>query len=70
MKSSTNLKPGGTARSGKSIPILYLDALPFKVQRRELALRSAAKKWTMPVTNWKAELNRFAMVYENRLPGD
>ena len=30
-----------------------------------LALRNIAKKWTMPVTNWKAVLNRFAIVYEN-----
>ena len=29
-----------------------------------LALRNIAKKWTMPVQNWKAALNRFAIVYE------
>jgi putative transposase len=33
-----------------------------------LALRNIAKKWTMPVQDWKAALNRFAIVYENRLP--
>jgi len=33
-----------------------------------LALRNIAKKWTMPVQNWKAALNRFAIIYENRLP--
>jgi putative transposase len=33
-----------------------------------LALRNIAKKWTMPVQNWKAALNRFAIVYEDRLP--
>src|SRR3982751_3439162 len=33
-----------------------------------LALRNIAKKWTMPVYAWKAALNRFAIVYENRLP--
>ena len=33
-----------------------------------LALRNIAKKWTMPVHDWKAALNRFAIVYENRLP--
>ena len=32
-----------------------------------LALRNIAKKWTMPVRDWKAALNRFAIVYENRL---
>ncbi len=33
-----------------------------------LALRNIAKKSTMPVRDWKAALNRFAIVYENRLP--
>jgi len=33
-----------------------------------LALRNIAKRWTMPVQNWKAALNRFAIIYENRLP--
>lgn len=33
-----------------------------------LALRNIAKKWTMPVHDWKAALNRFAIVYENRMP--
>jgi putative transposase len=33
-----------------------------------LALRNIAKKWTMPVQDWKGALNRFAIIYENRLP--
>ena len=33
-----------------------------------LALRNIAKKWTMPVHDWKGALNRFAIIYENRLP--
>ena len=33
-----------------------------------LALRNIAKKWTMPIQNWKDALNRFAIVYENRMP--
>ena len=33
-----------------------------------LALRNIAKKWTMPVQAWKDALNRFAIIYENRLP--
>ena len=33
-----------------------------------LALRNIAKKWTMPVHGWKDALNRFAIIYENRLP--
>jgi putative transposase len=35
-----------------------------------LALRNIAKKWTMPLHDWKAALNRFAIIYENRLPVD
>jgi putative transposase len=33
-----------------------------------LALRNIVKKWTMPVYDWKAALNRFALIYENRMP--
>jgi putative transposase len=32
-----------------------------------LALRNIAKKWTMPIRDWKAALNRFAIVYEDRM---
>ena len=36
-----------------------------------LALRNTAKKWTtMPLGGWNAALNRFAIIYENRLPVD
>ena len=35
-----------------------------------LALRNIAKKWTMPIHDWKAALNRFAIIYEDRLPAD
>ena len=35
-----------------------------------LALRNIAKKWTMPIQNWKAALNRFAIIYEDRMPVD
>lgn len=33
-----------------------------------LALRNIAKKWTMPIQNWKDALNRFAIIYEDRMP--
>lgn len=33
-----------------------------------LALRNIARKWTRPVADWAAALNRFAIIYENRLP--
>ena len=35
-----------------------------------LALRNISKRWTMPVHDWKAALNRFAIVYEDRMPAD
>jgi len=33
-----------------------------------LALKNAAKKWTMPIRNWKSALNRFAIRFEGRFP--
>jgi len=33
-----------------------------------LAIREASKKWTMPIKNWTAALNRFAIAYEDRFP--
>ena len=33
-----------------------------------LAIREASKKWTMPIPQWKAALNHFAILFENRLP--
>lgn len=33
-----------------------------------LALRNIEKRWTMPIQNWKAALNRFAIIYEDRVP--
>ena len=33
-----------------------------------LAVEQAAKKWTMPVQNWKQALNRVAIQFEGRLP--
>jgi putative transposase len=33
-----------------------------------LGLERASKKWTRPVQDWKAALNRFAILYEDRLP--
>ena len=34
-----------------------------------LGLERVAQKWTRPVQDWKAALNRFAIVYQDRLPG-
>jgi putative transposase len=33
-----------------------------------LALERVARKWTRPLQDWKAALNRFAILYEDRLP--
>ena len=33
-----------------------------------LAIKQAAKKWAMPVKDWKRALNRFAILFEGRLP--
>ena len=32
-----------------------------------LAVRQASEKWTMPIRNWKAALNRFMILFEDRL---
>jgi len=32
-----------------------------------LATQAAAKKWTMPIRNWKPALNRFMIEFEDRL---
>jgi transposase-like protein len=31
-------------------------------------LEHIAKKWTMPVQNWKAALQRFAILHGDRVP--
>ena len=33
-----------------------------------LALRNISKKWTMPIQNWKAALNRFTILFDDRMP--
>jgi len=33
-----------------------------------LGLRNVAKKWTMPVRDWKAALNQFIILYGDRVP--
>ena len=32
-----------------------------------LAIMEASKKWTMPIRNWKDALNRFMILFENRM---
>ncbi len=33
-----------------------------------LAIEQAAKRWSMPIHNWKPAFNQFMMLYEDRLP--
>jgi putative transposase len=33
-----------------------------------LALRNAAKKWTMPIKNWSQAMQAFAIIFEGRVP--
>jgi putative transposase len=33
-----------------------------------LALKNAAKKWSMPIRNWSAAMNQFAIIFEGRVP--
>ena len=33
-----------------------------------LALRNISKKWRMPIRDWKTALNRFTILFEERLP--
>jgi putative transposase len=33
-----------------------------------LALNNIAKKWTMPIRDWKAAMNRFSILFEDRMP--
>ena len=56
-------------------PIVYLDCIHVKVRdsgavRNKavyLALRNISKKWTMPIRDWKAALNRFTIQFEERM---
>jgi len=33
-----------------------------------LALRNISKRWTMPIQNWSAALNQFAILFDGRVP--
>jgi hypothetical protein len=33
-----------------------------------LALKNISERWTMPVKEWRAALNRFAILFEDRMP--
>ncbi|MFZ2387444.1 MAG: IS256 family transposase, partial [Polaromonas sp.] len=33
-----------------------------------LALNNISQKWTMPIRDWKAALNRFTIQFDERMP--
>jgi len=33
-----------------------------------LALQNISQKWTMPIRDWKAALNRFTIQFDDRMP--
>ena len=33
-----------------------------------LALRNISKRWTMPIPNWSAAMNQFAILFDGRVP--
>jgi putative transposase len=33
-----------------------------------LALQNISQKWTMPIRDWKAALNRFIIQFDDRMP--
>jgi putative transposase len=33
-----------------------------------LALKNIAKKWTMPIRDWKSALNQFSIMFHGRMP--
>jgi len=33
-----------------------------------LAIQNISKKWTMPVRDWKSALNRFTILFDERMP--
>jgi putative transposase len=49
----------------KVTPVLCSSYAALKVIY--LATESASKKWTMPIRNWKAALNRFMIEFEEQL---
>jgi len=49
----------------KNRSLFPTDEAVFKLLH--LALRQIAKKWTMPITDWKRALHQFAIVFEGRI---
>ena len=60
---SMNMTLRSVLRNHRSFPT---DESAMKVVY--LALQNISKKWTMPIRDWKAALNRFAIEFEGRFP--
>jgi transposase-like protein len=60
---SVNMTLGKVTRTHRIFPS---DEAVYKVVY--LALRNIAKKWTMPIHDWKPALNRFAIEFAGRFP--
>ncbi len=50
----------------KNRKLFPTDASALKVVY--LATEAASKKWTMPIRDWKAALNRFMIEFPDRMP--
>lgn len=50
----------------KNRPLFPSDKAVFKLPY--LALRNISKRWIMPIKNWSGAMNRFAILFEGRVP--
>ncbi len=49
----------------------HRDAFPSDkalIKVLDLALRNISKRWTLPIRDWKVELNRLTIQFEDRIP--
>ncbi len=60
---SVNMRLRKVTKSRGSFP--NDDAL---IKRYYLALRNINKKWALPIQHWKAALNRFTLLFDDRMP--
>ncbi len=60
---SLNMSLRKVTKNGGSFPN---DEAMFKLLY--LALTNISKRWTMPIKNWKAALNQFSIMFDDRLP--
>ena len=47
--------------------ILWKNVINLAIKVIDLAIMAASKKWTMPIQNWKAAMNRFSIMFEERV---